>query len=279
LKANHNLCDICTIRSGIVKELNHPNIIYVHNSTKMNQKQFDIFLSAFFSDKKKIDGLVDSESDLGLTFEISNASLWSGTRKFHFSVLDILQMNLDCWHSLKDCDILKTTGLINPKIFYQNCLESFENVLNRFPDLTYDGIQYDKYISLIMCFDDDDNWLDENEIKEYEAEGYRRIDLELINYGARRNAKKVIELLDNGANANIDPDDRTFESEILDLLGSAESYHFINIVSFHVQKISKGYNDFKMVDSNYLISELFATASSAKLYSIINDRLKEKSNH
>lgn len=240
----------------------------------MKQKQFEIFLSAFFSDKKKIDELVVSKNDLEIQFQIPG--IYSGTIEYKFTVLDILQMNLDSWHSIKDYDELESAKHICPKLFYQDTLDCIDIILRKFHDLHYDGVEYDKYINLILNYDDDEDWFDKNEMKEYEAEGYRRIDLDLINYGVRRNVNKVIELLDNGANPMIDPDDKTNESEILDILVSRDSLSFISIVACHEQKINEGYESFDLTELEYLISQLYATASSAKLYDIINERQKER---
>jgi hypothetical protein len=146
----------------------------------MEQKQFDLFLAAFFSDKEKLDGLLNTSNDLDLTCNISYAGFETEKTDFNFSVLDILQMNLDCWASLKEKEELNSPQPINPKIFYKNTLECFENMLKLFPDMPYHGINYEHYIFLILCCDDDEHWFSEAEMKAYKAEGYKTIDLELI---------------------------------------------------------------------------------------------------
>lgn len=243
----------------------------------MEQYNFDIFISAFFSDKKRIDKLIASEKDIDLTFDNAPSCNHSKKDSLRFSVLDILQMNLDCWHSILDNDQLKSNQKINPKQFYQDTLECFNSILRKFPGIKYDGVNYENYINLILNFDDNDNWFEEHEIRKYEIEGYRRIDLELINYGVRRNVNKVTELLIKGANPMIDPDDKIFESEILQLLSADESFHFSCIISLHERKIINGYESFQITDSNDLVYELYASASSAKLYDIISEQQKKNS--
>jgi len=240
----------------------------------MKQKEFEIFLSAFFSDKKKIDELVVSKNDLDFTFQLSSTETNAGTKEYKFSVLDILQMNLDSWHSIKDKEELQSIKHISPTLFYQDTLDCIEIILRKFPDIQYEGVEYDKYIKLIFNFEDDEDWFDGNEIEEFEAEGYRRIDLDLINYGVRRNVKKVIELMDKGANPEIDPDDKSSKSEILNILESEDSFHFVNLIACHEQMIKEGCESFTIADFDYLISQLYATASAAKILEIINKSQK-----
>lgn len=236
----------------------------------MTKQKFDILLSAFFSDNERINKLIVFRDDLEIEFEISNFRLLSSNRIFRFSVLDILQMNLDTWHSIKVKELLNVNSAINPSALYQDTQHCMDSILSRFPDICYNGVEYEKYISLILSFEDIE-WYDEEELARYEAEGYRRIDLELINYGYRRNVEKVIELLDQGANPMIDPDDNISESVILELLSSKEGLHFNNIVSLHEQKLTKGYESFRRHEAADLITELYTTASSAKVYDTINE--------
>lgn len=235
----------------------------------MTPNKFDILLSAFFSDNERISKLIVSSEDLELEFSISNFGT-SSFSIFRFSVLDILHMNLDAWHSLKDKEILNVNSAINPKVFYQETKHCMDSILTRFPDIDYKGVEYENYISLILSFEDIE-WYDEQEMAKYEGEGYRRMDLELINYAYRRNVRKVIELLDNGANPMIDPDDNISESVILELLSSKEGLHFNNIVSLHEQKLTNGYESFRRHEAADLITELYTTASSAKVYDTINE--------
>jgi len=241
----------------------------------MDKKTFDIFLAVYFSDIKKIEKDIVNQSDIDLLFEIPNDYSFCGPEIFRFSIIDIFQMNLDCWYSLKEKDHLKSTKLISPKKFYQDTLNCFNTLLKRFPEIDYQGVEYDKYINLIMTFYDDDDWINQKEILEFETEGYRRIDLDLINYGVRRNIKKVVKLLEQGANPMIDPDDKISDSEILDILGTAAGFHFISVENTHLKKLKRGYKSFNINDSAYLMAELYGVASSEKLYNIIETHLNK----
>lgn len=236
----------------------------------MTTKQLKIFLGAYFSDKNVINKAVLTADDLNIPVDIPDWYLEWPKKHIYFSVPDILSMNIDCWLDLKDKEHLPYERKIKPNHFFNSTLTCIDIILQKFPDLDTSDIEYEKYTKFISVQDEDENFIDDEEMEKYKKEGYRKIDLDLINFGVKRNGRKVRELLALGANPMIDPDDKTFESEILDILAADESFHFINYISYHNRLLNHGISTFDKSDAYEMVLELYATASSSKVYNIIS---------
>jgi hypothetical protein len=235
----------------------------------MTPKQFDIFLAAFFSDWEKLDRLLETQEDLELTVEFTGGYLFSYPEKFNFSVPDIIQMNIDCWYSIRDKKELINTPDINPAKFYRQSKKCLRNLKKRFPEFRFSPVDYTKNLDLVTGLMEDEEFIDYNEYNEYNKEGYREIDLDLINYAVRRNVKKVVQLLKKGANPVIDPFDKTSEAVVPIRLAGDDSLHFNNIYPVHLKRISHGYGIFIIKDCEWMIANLYGSASSAKVYDTI----------
>lgn len=240
------------------------------------QDKLELFFAAFYSDLEKLKTLLKSENDLTFSYNLEYENSPFLNKSFSFSVYDVLQMNLDSFFDCKDQEKTKSQSNINPKHFYQKTEECMNFLNSKFPLFSYDGVDYARYVNLISVLEEDEFWFDENDIQELQNEGYRKIDLELINYADKRDSKKVIELMNLGANPMIDPDDRTNESEVLSLLADDVGYHFTQLIGYHVSNCDKSKLDFS--DFEYLFKQLYGSASASMIYKIIDDVCTKKEN-
>ena len=110
----------------------------------------------------------------------------------------------------------------------------------------------------------DDFYLDEDEIKEALEEGYKKIDLDLINYAEKGNAIKVWELLKQGANHLIDPFDNNQIGLIHDVLGSDSSFHGI----MNLQHVCHE-KDFDPKERYSMLSDLYQSGVSDYILEMI----------
>lgn len=250
--------------------------------TFMTSKQFDIFLAAFFSDWEKLDGLLESQDDLDLIVSFTGGYLFSYLREFHFSVPEIVQMNIDSWYSVRKSKELTSYPMINPGKFYTESRKCLRNLKMRFPGYPFSAVDYTKNVGLEFDFYKSEGYIEEyidcEEYYEYLAEGYRELDLDLINCTIKRNVRKVTRLLKKGANPMIDPFDKMVESAMLDSVLADESFHFTHLVQEHVRKLSSGYGSFEIKRSEWMISHLYGSASAAKIYDTV-EKFMRKTNY
>ncbi len=235
----------------------------------MTDKQFEIFLSAYFADINKLQGLILSEKDLFIYFELEKEEIyWWGKKRFKISVFDILKMSIDAWFDLRDKTRLTNYENINPKIIYKKFENSLNLLIEKFPKFAKKRIEYHKFIHLFLYIDDG-KYIDDEDFEEYVDKGYKKIDLELINFAVNRNENKVKKLLEKGANPMIDPLDKIFDSLILDLLATHDSTNFIWYSGSFRHFVENQYSYFNKINAKQMLTELYATSSSSKIYNII----------
>lgn len=235
----------------------------------MTAKQFNIFLAAYFSDAEKIETLVFSEGDLEIYFDIPVGYDHGKQRAVRVSVMDILIMNRDCWCNLKTWEELKIESKINPSCIYTDTCALIKSLAEKYPLQKKNELAYEKFIGFLYTLEDEESWIDDDEFAQFVKEGYRQIDLQLINFAMKRNLHKVNQLLKEGANAMIDPEDKKSDSAILESLSSAESYYFLDYVSYYRQLIYEGIESFNLQSAYKMIASLYSVSSSARLYRAI----------
>jgi hypothetical protein len=240
------------------------------------QDKLELFFAAFYSDLEKLKSLINTENDLTFSYNLKYENSPFFNKSFSFTVYDVLQMNLDAFFDCKDQEKTKSKSNFSPKHFYERTEECLNFLNSKFPLYIYNGVDYAKFINLISILEEDEYWFDEIDIQELQNEGYRKIDLELINYADKRDSKKVIELMNLGANPMIDPDDKTDESEVLSTLGSSDGFHFTQLIAYHKSNCDKSKLDFS--DFEYLFKQLYASASASMIYKIIDDMYTKKEN-
>jgi hypothetical protein len=230
----------------------------------------NILLAAYYAEIDTLDRLIKSTHDLDFELDLGERYPYQKGSIIKLSVFHILEMNLHVWLDIKHVTELKNEKTINPKANYEKTLDCINILAKRFPEFEITTIEYQKHIKLIYDFDESNQWIDDDEMQEYELEGYRRIDLELINAGMNRNEKKIIELLQQGASPMIDPFDKTDVSALIESLASADSFYFIDFTYDHLNKI----NSLDTVDKRKpidLLKYLYGCASSARMLDIIRE--------
>lgn len=237
----------------------------------MTSKEYQIFIAAFFSEKEKLSELILSEQDLFVTVDIPASEAHENEDSFKISVVQILQMNLDCWYNLRDKNRLESDYFIKPSEFYKKTQNCFDYLKNIFPKICSEDINYGVLFDTIYDKDESFDWFTPEERVEFINKGYREIDLDLIEAAIRRNEKKCTELLLNGANPTIDPDEEEEAGVVFSHLGVGCGYHFLEYTPYH--KIYDGRLRISLdsTDTYNMISELFMAASSDKLYYLIKE--------
>ncbi len=236
----------------------------------MKKGNLNILLAAYYAEIDTLNRLIKSTNDLNFELDLGDRYPYQKGNIMKLSVFHILEMNLHAWKDTKHLTELKHKKNINPKANYEKSLDCITILANQFPDYTITTIEYQKYIQLIYDLDESNQWIDDETMQEYELEGYRRIDLELINAGIIRNEKKLIELLEQGASPMIDPFDKTDVSALIDSLESADSFYFIDFTYDHLNKI----NSLDKIDKRKpidLLKDLYGCASSARILDIIGE--------
>ncbi len=230
----------------------------------------DIILAAYYAEIDTLNTLIMSTDDLDFELDLGDRYPYQKGNIMKLSVFHILEMNLQAWLNIKNLTELKNEKNINPKAFYEKTLDCVIILAKRFPNYKITTIEYQKYIQLIYELDELNHWINDETMREYELEGYRRIDLELINAGMSRNEKIMITLLEQGANPMIDPFDKTEVSALIESLTVADSFYFIDLSYTHLYKIKSldTVDKRKPID---LLKNLYGCASSSRMLNIIEE--------
>lgn len=237
----------------------------------MNTKEYQIFIAAYFSDKETLARLIESEDDLLVRIDLPNSKAHKIENCFTISVVDILQMNLDCWFDLKEKKQLKSYLWINPSEFYKSSQTCHNYLQNHYLKYKAEDVKYNVLYNTIFDFSDSDTWFSKKEKAEFINQGFREIDLDLIEAAIRGDENKCVELLQKGANPMIDPENDSEGSVVFSHLGTEADYHFLENLLYH--EIYRGLTNINLnsTDAYNMISDLFRTASSDKLYRLINE--------
>ena len=113
----------------------------------------------------------------------------------------------------------------NPSLHYKNAINWLHYFCGLFEIANYKIVHYSKFRLLRHLLFFDENWLDQDEIVDAIARGFKQIDLDLINEAEKGNAIKVYELVQTGADPDIDPTDSSTISCLLGIIGSDWEYH------------------------------------------------------
>lgn len=234
----------------------------------MTELQKEIFLAAFLPDWQKLDSLILEEKDIRLSIPIMEDQEFWGRKTIEISVLEILQMNYDCWFDIKNKTKLINYEDINPKEIFQNNQKAIKVITKKLGFQKAFTIKYKNYCNFLWS-SDDENWFDNDEVSTFIKEGYKAIDLELINFAIKRDQSKVTELMNKGANAYIDPDDKMYESAILHDMASDEGYYSIEYMKYYNAIINQNHQSLTDMDIYSMMRNLYGVASSSCIYWII----------
>lgn len=239
----------------------------------MNKIHQQLFLAAYFSDLKKLDELLTNASELTLLLNIPPGYGDFGLKILPIPVPEILQMNLDFWYPIKDRTELvspENKG-INPQKIYSQTNECLKMLHHKFPNQFIEGIDYKKYIKFTFYLEADEEYIDKEEMLEYINDGCRKIDLDLINAGTKKDIPKLVELLQNGADINVNPFDKNTEQAMYDKVSADASLYSINCIYYYNHFVNSGYKKFSKPDIYNMLGDLYTASSSEKVCSIIDE--------
>ena len=185
------------------------------------------------------------------------------------NVSELLLMNIDFFECFKYKTKLDHNDSINPKEFYQHSKEAFTYLKEKFPYID-EKVNYVKYTDFTYPdFDEDYKWYYDDEVESFINAGFRKIDIELIEAAVLRKSTEVVQLLKQGANPLIEVEEIGCGSEVLDCVGSEDSYYF----SCHYIPVLDTFFETKIKLSkkrmNELVGSLCSGASAACIYNII----------
>lgn len=224
------------------------------------------FEAAFYADFELLTQYVKSPSDLEIIIPLTQKQKSYWFREIlTINLLEILNWLMYSFYEDYDRDEactryydrignLKSKDCINPSLLYKNATQCAEWVCSTF-SIQNDKIKnYSEYRLLRHILYDDDGWLDEDEIEDALAEGFRQIDLDLINEAEKGNGISVLDLINKGANYKIDPVDYMDKSAILEILDSDLQYHKLNLIVYLNRRSNFDFHDaLDMLSSLYQV--------------------------
>ncbi|HSH51565.1 MAG TPA: hypothetical protein VK982_07565 [Bacteroidales bacterium] len=233
----------------------------------MNKKQKQIFFSAYFSEPKNLNQLIQSKNDSLLSIPIPyDQWYWHPQKTIEFNVFEILRMNMEIWSYSKE-------KKDHAKQYYAHTQECIKIINNKFgSDNKIPEINYFKFYKLLWALGEDEEWY-EGEFNELLASGANEIDIHLYNCAQKRNTQKVLELLKKGANPYIQfEDEKQYKNSlILDSLITELSFqatHYNLIFDYYLQH---GSYSFRKDEIHYCFEKLYGYSSSIYTLDLIEN--------
>ncbi|WP_373815111.1 hypothetical protein [Porphyromonas loveana] len=226
-------------------------------------KTDECFYAAYFVQKDKLRSLIATYENLLIRIQVwekdARKYFWP-TYYIEVSVIDLLS-----WvtHSLYRYATGEEEGMRRK---YYDAVECLEVLCDKFEINNYKLVDYSTFRPLRHVLSEEDEYLDDDQIAQYISEGFRKIDLDLINYAERGNAPACWMLIKESANPNIDPIDgleRGVAIDIVDYLSSLYCFFLDNFVQKGI------YPNMGCVD---MLADLYKTAMT----DYIGDILKYK---
>jgi hypothetical protein len=236
-----------------------------------------LFKAAYYADLNAIKSFVNTKDDLQIKIPVKEGDyiLYWGSSHVFISILDILNWAAYGFYEYIDRDVVChkmfdannvqiINNCINPARYYEKVMNCIEWICNKFSIINYTLKDYSRFRLLRHFIDGDENYLDENEIKEALQRGFKQIDLDLINEAEKGNGITCYALIKNGANYKIDPIDYSGESLIVGMLDGDLSFHFLLLISYlHNEK------EFDAADCYDMLSSLYQVGVSNYILDII----------
>ena len=230
----------------------------------MEEKSLKIYKSLFYLNLDSLKNLIQEESDLFLIFprpkEIAYPEI-----SVKLTVFDILRMKIDIWARVKINEDLKfLTGFLTENIIKKalECKEYFEA---KFPNFK-SSFEYVKHRDLMLDFYADKNYIGEEAFNEFINQGFKSLDLELVNAAIDRNEALVIDLLKSGADPTVDIFNSNAMIDLMAYLENKESSGFVDYNSL----LMDDFNQYKYVDIFQSLSDLYTAASTCKMLLLID---------
>lgn len=217
-----------------------------------------LFLAVFFNQPEMVKKWV-AERNGNISMEFSGFHDTYST-----TALECAIMLKDTLEDIKHREKLEHAVWFKPREECQRVVQCIEFLK---PFSQHADIDYSINSTVVNVCTKDDEYISEEEMQEYLKEGYRLIDLRLINSGCRRDESEVRDLLKKGANPFIDPFDKKEGSAILDCLEVDDSFAFTEIVSYRSH--STKWEDYEDDMIFHLFHLLYQAGSSSRLFRVI----------
>lgn len=208
-------------------------------------KDIQLFKATFYADLNAIKDLVKCKDDLDIKVAIKE-----GDYKYYWdndfisiSILDILNWSAFAFYEYIERDsichknfnaknILTINDCINSSAHYYKVMDCIDWICTTFSIKNYQLKDYSRFRALRHLLGQDENWMDEGEMKDALNDGYLKLDLDLINEAEKGNGITCYSLIKIGANYKIDPLDKSEGSTIVDVLDSDLSFQMLHLISF-----------------------------------------------
>jgi len=230
-------------------------------------RDVELFKAAYYADLPAIKRLVKTKDELQIKIPVIEGDyyvFWEN--KFvSISILDILNWaafgfyeyvdESSLCHRMSDANNVQILNdCINPSKYYQKVINSIEWICNKFSIVNYQLKNYTYYSPLGRFLFDDETYLSDYEMNEELRNGFRQIDLDLINTAMKGNGIACYELVKKGADYTIDPLDYSDNSLIVDVLGADNSFHMLQFISYlcHKERFNT-YVPYEMLSNLYKV--------------------------
>jgi hypothetical protein len=240
-------------------------------------RNIKLFRAAFYADLDVLQKIIVNKTDLRVEIPIPKGDYKMFWHKSYveIDVLDILNWAAFGFYEYIDeeriCrrmydakNIQILNDCINPSEYYNKVIKCIVWVCDKFSINNFQIKDYSRFRLLRHALFDDENWLDEDEMKEALEKGYREIDLNLMNEAEKGNGISCYNLVQKGADYNIDPIDYTDESAIVDILDGDMSFHILKMISYLSER-EKWYES----DTYHMLSSLYQVGVSNYILDIV----------
>lgn len=240
-------------------------------------RNIELFMAAFYADLDVLQKIIVNKTDTKIKIPLLDGDYkWYWNNPYvEVNVLDILNWAAYGFYEYYDEDCLChniynamntqiSNECINPSEYYYKVIECIDWLCNKFEIINYQVNDYSRYRALRHFKDEDENWLDEDEMRDNLEKGFREIDLNLINEAEKGNGISCYSLVKKGADYNIDPVDYTEDSLILEILGSDMSFHTLETISYLSDR-----NKWDETDAYDMLSSLYQVGVSNYILDIV----------
>lgn len=230
-------------------------------------RDIELFKAVYYADLPAIKRLVKTKDELQIKIPVKEGDyyLYWENEFVSINILDILNWaafgfyeyvdEISLCHKIFDAnDIQILNDCINPSKYYQKVINSIEWICNKFSIVNYQLNNYSYYSPFSRFLFYDQAYLSDDEMSEIMQNGFRQIDLDLINTAMKGNGMACYELVKKGADYTIDPLDYSNSSLIVDALGSDNAFHQLQVISYlcHKERFNT-YEPYEMLSSLYQV--------------------------
>ncbi len=238
-----------------------------------------LFKAAYYADLDALKEIIRNKEDLMIRIPTPGGSYDSYflNQQVNISVLDILNWSNYGYYQWYDKEIyiqrsIDNEGVnheisFNAALFYQKIIDCIEWICHTFKiSDNYQLKDISKYRALRHFLDKNENWLDDEEMKDYLEQGFRKLDLDLINEAEKCNGIAVYHLMKEGASPYIDPiENDPEESSIFFILDASCGLYAIQSIAYVCDE--KGFDS---SDCYHMLASLYQFGVSKYILDIIN---------